>query len=114
MCKKLLIIDDDSNFVCRVMRTHPGHDISISTADSLKRAKAMINLDNFDMILANVKIPGGSSYSLKEEISKKNPGTKIIFMSGIEADYRSMKNYGEQCYKKNELDHIYEGIFAND
>jgi DNA-binding response OmpR family regulator len=108
MCKKILIVDDDSNFVRGLMDNYSKDDTSFSCADSLKRAGDLLLIDNFDLVIANSKVPGGSSLSLKNKISSS---TEIFFISSMESDYDSLTASGERCFRKYDLKNSLESIF---
>ncbi len=103
MSMKVLIVDDDSGFVVNLMNTDMIKKVSFATADSLSRAKTLLKRDDYDLVLANVKIPGGCSLSLKDEIRDKNPGTNFFFMSNLDSDFNYINNIGEKCFHKYEL-----------
>jgi two-component system response regulator HydG len=103
MSIKVLIVDDDSGFVVNLMNTAINNKISISTADSLTRAKTLLKKDKYDLVLANVKIPGGCSLSLKDEIKDNTPKTDFLFMSNLDADYDYINSMGEKCCHKYEI-----------
>ena len=100
MCKKLLIVDDDSYFVNNLIRLFSENDYSISLADSLERAKNMLSIDNFDLVLANYCIPGGCTKDLKSFINKT---TNLFFMSSVDSHYEKALNTGDNCFHKYNL-----------
>jgi DNA-binding response OmpR family regulator len=106
MSKKILIVDDDCNFVQKIMNSDNKNNI-FSTADSLKRADEILQIDRFDLIIANSRIPGGSSLLLKDKIT---PDTRILFISSLDSEYDKIKKKGELCYKKYELKDQYEAL----
>ena len=112
MCRKILIIDDDSLYTRALIRKTYRHDFQFFTADSIKRAKAMIKLNQFDLVLANVKVPGGRSLSIKKLLQETSPGTAIIFMSGIKNDFQYMQSHGEPCCEKQNIDQIVKRCLA--
>ena len=103
MRKKILILDDDNNFVCSLLNAFREDNFSFSIADSIERALYLLKMDYYDLIIANVKVPGGNSYILKKEIKSIFPTTKIIFMSSIDSDYDAILNHGEKCLHKYEM-----------
>lgn len=113
MCKNILIVDDDSGFVARIMNTFSGKSYSFSIADSLNRAKYLLKNNQFDIVLANVKVPGGNSLELKKEVKRFCPGTDLFFMSSLDSDYDLVINKGERCYHKYELDNKIGDILEN-
>ncbi|HOJ65154.1 MAG TPA: response regulator [Spirochaetota bacterium] len=102
MSKKILIIDDDKNFISKIVSKYCNEDCSFLIADSLERARNIMKYNDFDIIIANVKIPGGNSLEFKKEI--KNPETKFLFMSNFDSDLQYVKSNGYQCYFKYDLD----------
>jgi DNA-binding response OmpR family regulator len=109
MTKKVLIVDDDCNFVQKLMNSGNNNAV-FSIADSIKRANDLLLIDKFDLIIANSKVPGGSSLILKENITKE---TQILFVSGIDSEYNRIKESGEVCYKKYEMNNKFEAIFTD-
>ena len=80
MCKKILIVDDDLNFVNRIIDNCFEYDCSIAIASSISQAKSILEEDQFDIIVANTKVPGGNSAILKSKIKNE---TKLLFMSSL-------------------------------
>jgi two-component SAPR family response regulator len=113
MAKKILIIDDDNGFVSKLIGIDLDCKFNFAFADSLKRAKLLVTNYNFDLILANVKVPDGNSYEFKKEVMFNKPQTHFLFMSGIEADYNDICRKGEKCLHKFELNDLIEGILAD-
>lgn len=103
MCKKILILDDDYSFACDLINNNSKADVSFAVADSLNRARMMVKSDSYDVILANTKVPGGNSYTLKDEIHSISPQTGMIFMSAMDDEFDKIKSLGERCVKKNDL-----------
>jgi len=108
MLKKILFVDDDLEFVQDIMDSCLMEGSSYSYADSIKRAGDLLLIDKFDLIIANSKVPGGSSLGLKDKITSD---TEIVFMSSMENDYNDLKTGGENCYRKYELKNSIEAIF---
>jgi DNA-binding response OmpR family regulator len=106
MQKKILIVDDDCNFIQKIMNSGNKNNV-FSIADSIKRADEILKIDRFDLIIANSKVPGGSSLLLKDKITSD---TRILFISSIDSEYNKFKEKGELCYKKYELKDQYEAL----
>lgn len=111
--QKVLIVDDDNNFINAILTEIDTPNCSFSVADSISRARSMLKIDNFDLILANAIVPGGNAIKLKKNISKSSPNTKLYFMSSVEKYYNKLINRGEKCFHKYELQNNIGGIFAN-
>lgn len=108
MCKKLLIVDDDSAFVYQLMNNFMKMDLSISLAESLSTAKNMINNICYDIILANTRVPGGNSFTLKTETDNK---TKMLFMSELKIEIDKFRSIGEKCLVKSNINKCGVDIF---
>ena len=80
MCKKILIVDDDLNFVNKIIDNCLEYDCSIAIASSISQAKDILKNDQFDIIFANTKVPGGNSIVLKSNIEDN---TRLLFMSSL-------------------------------
>lgn len=104
--KNLLIIDDDRGFVLKLMEKVAGKGVTVSFADDIKRASYMIDNNFYDYIIANAKIPGGSTLSLIDFFSKEKEKDKSIvyFMSNIDAINKSINETGKRCLYKYEIE----------
>lgn len=103
MSTKILIIDDDNTFRNKLITDCRGTACSFAIADSIPRARALMTFENFDIILANVHVPGGESLELKQEMSHLAPHSQFIFMSSIDNHYNAIVDRGERCLHKYEL-----------
>lgn len=104
MNKRILIVDDDISFVNKILDSCPKCRHIYSIADSINRAKYLLANGNFDIILANVKVPGGNSIELKSNVNLSEIKTSFLFMSNLDSDYDYVNNIGEKCYYKYDFD----------
>jgi DNA-binding response OmpR family regulator len=111
MLKNILIVDDDTNFAAKIVNNTINNHFSFCIADSLNRAKLLLKNNDFDIIIANVKVPGGNSIELKKEVQAEK--TKFLFFSNIESDYSYIKDKGENCCYKHTLNQSRGNIFEN-
>lgn len=107
MYKKVLIVDDDASFAFLLMNKAVNYDCGISLAESIGRARVMLKNNHYDIVVANSRVPGGFSYTLKEDIDSD---TQILFMSSMKSDYEKLHEMGENCIKKNEMYQKIEAI----
>jgi DNA-binding NtrC family response regulator len=107
MYKKVLIVDDDASFAFSLMNKAVDYDCGISLAESIGRAKVMLKNNHYDVILANSRVPGGFSYTLKNEIDSD---TQILFMSSMKSDCDELNKMGVDCIRKNEICRKIEAI----
>ena len=113
MSKKILIVDDDTGFVSKIMDSISGKNFCFSIADSLNRAKYLLKRNKFDLILANVKVPGGNSLQLKEKNNFSPSNTNFLFMSNIDSDYNYVKSRGEECCYKYDFNNSIKALLEN-
>ncbi|MBN2546468.1 MAG: response regulator [Spirochaetes bacterium] len=108
--KNMLIVDDDRNFVLRIMNRIKGKNIGVSFADTLKQAVYLVSNNKYDLVLANVKIPGGNSLILKNNNHIND--TKFYFMSSIDSDYNYASQCGEKCIYKYNIENTIEALIG--
>jgi len=112
MCKNVLIVDDDAGFVWQIMNNIKNRDCSIATANSLRTAENILDSSNFDVVVANVNVPGGNSLELKKHTA---PNTKFLFMSGLSAvrNHFVENHINEICWYKNDMTAILDRTLLN-
>jgi DNA-binding NtrC family response regulator len=113
MAKDILIIDDDRIFIQNILDSFACMDCTFSLADSVNHAEILLESNHYDIILANVKMPGGNSLILKKKVKEKTPETSFLFMSGMSSDYNHLRELGEECYYKSELNDTFEYLINN-
>jgi signal transduction histidine kinase/CHASE3 domain sensor protein/CheY-like chemotaxis protein len=80
----ILVVEDDSlvrNFVTAQL-----HGLGYKTIAAADGRAALMHIDNgemFDLLFTDVVMPGGmTGRQLAEEVTKRRPGTKVLFTSG--------------------------------
>jgi two-component SAPR family response regulator len=112
MCKKILIVDDDSHFISQILNRYSEKHYCFAIADSLERASEMIKQGSFDVILANATVPGGFSINLRKQLQTANSNAHLVFMSGIEKHYDEIINNGEKCYHKYDINQTFSTLLG--
>lgn len=84
---RILVIDDDSNF-CIMLKTFlskKGHDVeeAFSMGEALKKLESQ----DFDIVLADYRLPDGSGMDILTHVKELKPQTGVIIMTGY-ADIR--------------------------
>jgi len=84
MAHILLAEDDDSmrEFLAKALR-RAGHEV-LPTGDGLD-ALGYLGDRKFDMLLADVVMPGLDGIELARRATKKQPGIKVMFITGFAA-----------------------------
>ena len=79
-----VLVADDEESVVDVLRALVGSDPSlhfIGAANDAERAIAMVLSERPDVVLLDVRMPGGGGPRAAREIAKRSPGTKIVALS---------------------------------
>ncbi len=96
MNKKILIVDDESDMLQLLKRSlEPDLNCRIETASSGKDALKMISQQAFDLVLADIKMPGMDGLELLELIKRDNPELTVVMMTGfggVETAVKAMRN----------------------
>jgi two-component system response regulator HydG len=79
----LLIVDDDPpvRHACAEIATSLGFIVLI--ADSVPSARAVLERSPVDLILLDLKLPGGGGLTLLEEVRSKTPDTVVVVMTAF-------------------------------
>jgi two-component system, NtrC family, nitrogen regulation response regulator NtrX len=78
----VLIVDDEANTLATLARAFrlSGHEATVS--DNASKALELATLQNFDLILSDVVMPGKDGISLLEELKKAGVSAPVVMMSG--------------------------------
>lgn len=82
MPRRILIVDDDSEFcaeIAEILRDE-GYFVDIA-ADGLQGA-SRINAGSYDVVLLDFKMPGLDGVELLKKIKAKNKDSKVFLVSG--------------------------------
>ena len=104
MIGKVLIVDDEEklrNLLARLLKLE---GYSIIEAGNLKSAQKLVESEDPDIILCDVKLPDGSGVNFIPEIKKKHPVIEIILLTA----YGNIPD-GIQAMKNGAFDYITKG-----
>jgi two-component system OmpR family response regulator len=88
MAKKILLVDDDMDFVMpnRVLLEQAGY--TVSTASSQKEASAMIAKEMPDLAIIDIMLESADSgFTLAYHIKKAKPDVPIVLVTSVTHDY---------------------------
>ena len=77
-------MDDDElvrNSLSRLMEA-AGH--STATADSPEAARGALNASEFDLVLLDVRMPGGSGFEVLDMVTADSPDTAVVMVTGVD------------------------------
>ena len=80
---RLLIIDDEPK-MCAVLKTaFESGEMAVTTAASGEAAMAALSIDNFDVVLSDIKMPGMSGLDVLVKVKEKSPETEVLLMTAF-------------------------------
>lgn len=104
----LLIIDDEPNYLLVLEELLSDEGYSVITAETAVRGLEIIQTNDLDAIITDMKMPGMDGMSLLEQVSTFNPDLPVIMMTA----FGSVANAVE-AMKKGAFDYITKP-FANE
>lgn len=77
----LLIVDDDNN-IRETLAELLSSSNECHTADRAEQALAYLEVENYDVVLTDISMPGLSGREILKRIQDKHPDTPVIVISG--------------------------------
>jgi len=94
----LLIVDSDENLREDVCSFFHSTGNTIEQAKDYKSALKLIDKNPFDLIISDVKIPGGNIRDLVRYVREKNPQTVVVVNSGIDTVHEGVRAVKEGAF----------------
>ncbi|ADH87173.1 response regulator [Desulfurivibrio alkaliphilus] len=94
MAEKILLIDDEAEFVETLAARMRSRQMEVSTATSAVEALQREDVDSYDAIVLDLQMPGMDGLAALEEIKKRNPQLQVILLTGkatVEKGVQAMK-----------------------
>ena len=79
---KILIVDDENDFRETIIKRLRARKMEVEGADSGFKALEMIDQQDFDVIVLDVKMPGMDGIETLREIKLKKPLVEVIMLTG--------------------------------
>ncbi len=79
---KILIVDDENDFRETIIKRLRARKMEVEGADSGFKALEMIDQQEFDVIVLDVKMPGMDGIETLREIKLKKPLVEVIMLTG--------------------------------
>lgn len=95
MVAKQILVAEDDEFVRDMIQTllsSEGH--TIDAAEDGLQAVAWMNLKGYDLILSDIQMPYIDGMCVLEEARRMHPQTRVILMSGQDADPARLREQG--------------------
>ena len=85
--RRILIVDDDE-LVRTFFKASLGEHYSCETASGFDEALALLNREEFALVISDVIMPGRSGIELLREITTRFPDVAVIMVSGVDRTQR--------------------------
>ena len=94
MSEKVLLVDDEKEFLDIMSERMQARGMTVKTADSADQAMAILEKESFDAIVMDFKMPGMDGIQALKNIKAKKPELQIILLTGyatVEKTVEAMK-----------------------
>ena len=94
MSEKILLVDDEQDFLDVMSERIEARGMEVTTADSATQALEKVESGGFDAIILDLMMPGMDGLEALKAIKKKNPDLQVILLTGhatIEKGIEAMK-----------------------
>ena len=94
MSEKVLLVDDEKDFLDIMSERMQDRGMTVKTADSADKALAMLENESFDAIVMDFKMPGMDGIQALKNIKTQKPELQIILLTGyatVEKTVEAMK-----------------------
>ncbi len=114
MNKSLLVVDDDLPFRERLSRSMQKKGFDVDSADSFESALEIIEKQNYDYAIVDMRLTDGSGLELIKKMQIKSPVTKSLLLTGygnIATAVAAIKSGAiDYLPKPAEVDQIYDAL----
>jgi putative nucleotidyltransferase with HDIG domain len=90
---RILVVDDDENMRNILSRTLIGAGYEVVLAPGGRVAQGILDSDNFDIVISDIKMPEGDGIELTGYLKKIKPEIPIILMTGFSEIYNATQAY---------------------
>ena len=84
--KRILVVDDEATVCQSIKLALAGEGYGIDTATSGEAALRRSDLSDYDLILADMMMPGLSGLDLLKGIQAKDPAVQVVIITGYPTD----------------------------
>ncbi len=103
MSERVLLIDDEQDFLDIMSERMKNRDIDVSTAASAKDALDLVEKESYDAIILDLQMPEMDGLQTLERLKKINPDLQVILLTGhatVEKGVQAMKLGADDVMEK--------------
>jgi DNA-binding NtrC family response regulator len=82
MAEKVLIVDDDKDFLAIMAERMQNRGMEVATAESAAEAIRMLEDESFDAVLLDLMMPEMGGIEALQIMKRKQPEVQVIFLTG--------------------------------
>ncbi len=79
---KILVVDDEDDFRETIVKRLKGRQLDTTGVASGEAALKLLDSEDFDVVVLDVRMPGLDGIDTLKEIKKKKPLTEVIMLTG--------------------------------
>lgn len=78
---RILVVDDKENML-KLFQKILGDKHDLTVTDDSAKALAFIEIQHFDLVITDMKMPGAGGLDILRAVKLKSPGTEVVMMTG--------------------------------
>lgn len=79
---KVMVVDDEVDFLETIIKRLKARKIEVTGAESGQKALDLLAIQDIDVMILDVKMPGMDGIETLREVKKKKPLTEVIMLTG--------------------------------
>ncbi|MEJ2582954.1 MAG: response regulator [Acidobacteriota bacterium] len=94
MTEKVLLVDDEEEFVDTLAERMQNRGMDVSTCNSGRDALDLIDSESFDVVVLDLQMPGMNGIEVLERIKQRRPDIQVVLLTGhatVEKGVEAMK-----------------------